>query len=250
MGMDPAEARRPDGPREPRMPETARGTIELGRRTEALDEELRSFEKDAGEAEKMLDRVKDPAKREEYRSALAALRGRAGGAGNALRAAVAGLALFAGGIGIGKGMNDERQQAAMVDMAKRAGEAEGENRALRAELARKAEAPAAKAEVPRAAADKTAEKAVDALAGENKALRERLDDMAKEVAKLRQERDEASARVLAEKEKGIVTQDALLKQQTVSANLMAIYEKMKDMIDQSGDKKLKDEADRYLAMFE
>lgn len=248
MTMEPAEGRRPDGSKEAAKTDAERGAAALGRRSESLGEELRSFEKDAGEAEKMLERVKDPAKREEFRSALSSLRGRAGGAGNALRAAVAGLALFAGGVGIGKGMNDERREASMIEMARKTGEAEAENRMLKAQLAKKDDAPVA------APADRSgiaaAEKATDALARENKALLAQLDAMAKDVAKLRQERDEANARVLEEKEKGIVTRDSLLKQQTVSANLSAIYEKMKDMIDQSGDPKLKAEADRYLAMFE
>lgn len=248
MTVDPSEAAKPEGGRRIEATDAERGAAELGRRADSLGDDLRSFEKDAGEADRMLERIKDPAKREEFRTALGSLRGRAGGAGKALRGVVAGLALFAGGVGVGKGMNDERHDASMIEMARKTGEAEAENRMLKAQLARKEEAPVA------APADRSgiaaAEKATDALARENKALLAQLDAMAKDVAKLRQERDDANARVLEEKEKGIVTKDALLKQQTVSANLTAIYEKMKDMIDQSGDPKLKAEADRYLAMFE
>ncbi len=249
MTIDPSEAARPEGGRRDEAAGGKRESAELGRRAETLGDELRSFEKDAGEADRMLEKMKDPAKREEFKSALGALRGRAGGADNALRGVVAGRALFAGGVGVGKGMNDERREAAVADLARQSGAADAENRMLRVDLAKKDESAGAKREV---AVEKpsNADRATDVLVGENKELRAQLTEMAKGLAKLRQERDEANARVLEEKEKGIVTKDSLLRQQAVSANLTAIYEKMKDMIDQSGDQKLKAEADRYLSMSE
>lgn len=219
---------------------------ELDRRAESLGDSLRSFGKEMDGAEKTLEKVKDPKKQEEFRSALAALRGRAGGAGNMLRGAVTGLALLAGGMGIGKGMNDERREAAMVEMAKQSGAAEAENRMLKERLAKRDEGAAAKSE----AGDKNVDKAMGSLEKQNTELRKQLDRMANELAQLRKERDDANARVLAEKEKGIVTQDALMKQQTVSGNLQTLYQKMKDLIDQSGDPRLKDDAERFLSAYE
>jgi hypothetical protein len=219
-----------------------RAQSDLGRRAESLGERVASFEShDMAEAEKMLSRIKDPAKRDEFAAALSKFRGRTSGVGNAVRGAVAGLALLAGGVGIGKGMNDERQQAAMMEMAKKTGEAEAENRMLREQLAKGERAVASK--------DAGGDRAMDALAGENTELRKQLTAMAKELAQLRKERDEANQKVLAEKEKGIVTQDALMKQQAVSGNLQSLYEKMRSLIDQSGDQKLKDDADRFLEAY-
>lgn len=249
MTMDPAETRRTDGSKEAAARESERGA-DLGRRAESLGEELRSFEKDAGEAEKMLEDVKDPAKREEFRSALSSLRGRAGGAGNALRAAVTGLALFAGGIGVGKGMSDERHEAAVVDLARQAGAADAENRMLRTELAKKDEAP-------RAAGEKRDDKALDVLAQENAAsrkenveLRKQAEALMAEVRRLREERDAAEKRALTEKEKGIGTQEALMKQQAVAANMGALFDKMNVLIGQSSDKKLQEELQRFLEAYQ
>ncbi|HSD12318.1 MAG TPA: hypothetical protein VLC10_02055 [Patescibacteria group bacterium] len=249
MTIDPSEAARPEGGRRDEAAGGERESAELGRRAETLGDELRSFEKDAGEADRMLEKMKDPAKREEFKSALGALRGRASGAGNALRGVVAGLALFAGGVGVGKGMNDERRESAVVDLARQAGAADAENRMLRAEIARKDEAAGATREAAAAKSSK-ADRATDVLVGENKELRAQLAEMAKELARLRAERDEANARVIAEKEKGLVTQDALFKQQAVTGNLGQLYQKMKDLIDGSGDPKLKEDADRFLAAYE
>ena len=55
---------------------------------------------------------------------------------------------------------------------------------------------------------------------------------------------------MAEKEKGIVTQDALLKQQTVAGNLASLFGKYKDLIESSGDAKMKEDAERFLAAYE
>jgi hypothetical protein len=221
-------------------------TGELGRRAESLGDSLRSFDKEMDGAEKTLEKVKDPKKREEFRSTLAALRGRAGGAGNMLRGAVTGLALLAGGIGVGKGMDDERRDAAMVEMAKQTGAAEAENRMLREQLAKRDEAAAARSE----GGDKNVDRAMGSLEKQNAELRKQLERMANDLAQLRKERDDANAKVLAEKEKGIVTQDALMKQQAVSGNLQTLYEKMKNLIDQSGDPKLKEDAERFLSAYE
>lgn len=223
-----------------------RGAKELGRRAESLDDSLRSFNKDVEGAEAMLGKVHDQKKREEFRTALDILRGRAGGVGNALRGAVTGLALLAGGMGIGKGMNDERREAAMIEMAKQSGAAESENRMLKDQLAKRDENAATRAE----SGDKRTDKAMDSLSGQNTELRKQLGQMAAELAQLRKERDEASAKILAEKEKGIVTQDDLMKQRMVSGNLQTLYEKMKNLIDQSGDPKLKEDADRFLSAYE
>lgn len=235
-------AKRKEEGGEARLPDTERAQADLGRRADALGERVTSFEShDLVEAEKMLARMKDPAKRDEFASALAKFRGRSSGIGNAVRGAATAIALLAGGIGVGKGMNDERQQAAMMELAKKTGEAEAENRMLREQLAKGAKAEATK--------DAGGEKAIDALAGDNAELRSQLAAMARELAQLRKERDEANLKVLAEKEKGIVTQDALMKQQAVSGNLHSLYEKMRSLIDQSGDQKLKDDADRFLEAY-
>lgn len=227
-----------DAPR----PEAERAQADLGRRADALGERVTSFEShDLAEAEKMLARMKDPAKRDEFASALAKFRGRSSGIGNAVRGAATAIALLAGGVGIGKSMGDERREAAMVEMAKQAGAAEAESRMLREQLEKRHDDAATK--------EAGGEKAIDALAGDNAELRKQLTAMAKELAQLRKERDEANVKVLAEKEKGLVTKDALMRQETVSGNLHSLYEKMRSLIDQSGDQKLKDDADRFLAAY-
>jgi len=221
-------------------------SVELQQRADSLGDSLRSFEKEMDGADAMADKIKDPVKRDEFRSALATLRGRTGGLGNALRGAVAGLALFAGGVGVGKSMGDERHGAEMAELSRQAGAAEGENRILKEQLAKRESAAPAKTDQ----GEKAMGRALDTVTGENAALRSQLAEMAKELARFRQERDEANARVIAEKEKGIVTQDALMKQQTVSGNLSALYGKMKNLIEASGDPKLKEDADRFLAAYE
>ncbi|HTM68014.1 MAG TPA: hypothetical protein VL426_01840, partial [Candidatus Binatia bacterium] len=245
-GMDMGKGA-PKGPEKAGAPENGAdaASVELSHRADSLGDSLRSFEKEMDGADAMLAKIKDPAKREEFTTALASLRGRTGGLGNALRGAVAGIALFAGGVGVGKGMNDERHEAAMIDVARQAAAAEVENRMLRQQLAEKKPDVAAEAKVERV--EKASEKVIDAMAEQNNMLRQQLTEMQKELARLRQERDEANARVIAEKEKGLVTQDTLFKQQAVSGNLEQLYKKMKDLIDGSGDPKLKEDADRFLA---
>lgn len=244
MGPVAGSARSERAPAEPT--DVEHGAKELGRRAESLGDSLRSFDKDVEGAEAMLGKVSDQRKREEFRTALDILRGRAGGVGNALRGAVAGLALFAGGVGVGKGMDDDRRESAIVEMAKQSGAAEAENRMLKEQLAKRDEGAEARAE----SGEKRVDKAMDSLSGQNVELRKQLGQMAKELEQLRKERDDANARVLAEKEKGIVAQDTLQKQQTVSNNLQTVYTKMKDLIDASGDQKLKDDADRFLSAYE
>lgn len=226
---------------------------ELGRRSESLGDSLRSFESEMGDAERTLERIKDPAKREEFRTALASLRGRTSGIGNSLRATLAALALFAAGAGVGRGMDAGRHQDEMVDMAKRAGEAEGENKALKEELARRDAADARRddADASKAVRVETAgQRAAETMAAENKELRSELAAMSAELAKIRQDLDEANGRVLAEKTKGIVSQEALMKQQVVSGNLMELFKKMHDLIERSGDPKMKEDAERFLAAYE
>lgn len=247
-GMDMGKSAGTPKPEAGKAPESdvARASAELHQRADSLGDSLRSFEKEIDSADTMADRIKDPKKRKEFKSALGAFRGRTGGLGKSLRAAVTGLALFAGGVGVGRSMDQERHGAETAELARQAGTAEGENRILKEQLAKR-EAPAS----PTAGqGEKAMGRAVDALAGENAALRQQLTDMAKDLARLRQERDEANARVFAEKEKGIVTQDALMKQQTVSGNLSTLYGKMKNLIEASGDPKLKEDADRFLAAYE
>lgn len=250
MVVDPSEAARPEGGKRVEVTGAERESAELGRRAETLGDELRSFEKDAAEADRMLEKMKDPAKREEFRSALGALRGRASGAGNALRGVVAGLALFAGGVGVGKGMSDGRREAAVVDLARQAGAADAENRMLKAELAKKDEAP-------RVAGEKRDDRALDVLAQENASsrkenaeLRKQAEALMAEVRQMREQRDEAEKRVLAEKEKGIGTQEALMKQQAVTANMGALFDKMNVLIGQSSDKKLQEELRRFLEAYQ
>lgn len=236
-------AKKAEGAGELPKSESERAQSELGRRAESLGDRVTSFEAhDIAEAETMLARIKDPAKRDEFSAALAKFRGRTSGLGNTVRGAVAGLALLAGGVGVGKGMNDERQQAAMMEMAKQTGAAEAENRMLRERLAQREQRPSAK--------DDGSGKALEALAGDNAELRKLLGGYAKELAQLRKERDEANARVLAEKEKGIETKDALMHQQAVSGNLMSLYEKMRHLIDESGDAKMKEDAERFFSAYE
>jgi hypothetical protein len=243
-GMDMGPGAGASKPEAGKTPETdkERATHELHHRADSLGDSLRSFEKEIETADDMAARIKDPKKREEFKSALTAFRGRTGGIGKSLRAAVTGLALFAGGVGVGKGMDDDRKDAVIVDLARHTASAEAENRMLKSQLE--------KQEFPNVVRDKSAEKVIDAMAEQNAALRKQLTDMAKELARLRQERDEANARVLAEKEKGLVTQDALFKQQAVSGNLEQLYKKMKALIDGSDDPKLKEDSDRFLAAYE
>lgn len=236
-------AKKNEGGGDAQRPEAERAQADLGRRADSLGERVTSFEShDLAEAEQMLARMKDPAKREEFSSALAKFRGRSSGIGNAVRGAATAIALLAGGIGVGKSMGDERREAAMIEMAKQTGAAEAESRMLREQLANRGDAVASK--------DASGEKAVDALAGDNAELRKQLTTMAKELAQLRKERDDANAKVFAEKEKGLVTEDALMKQKMVSGNLQTLYEKMRHIIDQSGDPKLKDDAERFFSAYE
>jgi fructose-bisphosphate aldolase class 1 len=67
---------------------------------------------------------------------------------------------------------------------------------------------------------------------------------------MRDERDAAERKVLAEKEKGIEMKDTLLKQQTVTANMGALFDKMRTLIGQSDDKKLKEDLERFLEAYE
>ncbi|MEY4744099.1 MAG: hypothetical protein RL272_44 [Candidatus Parcubacteria bacterium] len=251
MTVDPSEAARQEGAKRTEPADVGRGAVEFGRKAESLDDALRSFEKDAVEAERMLEKMKDPAKREEFRSALGALRGRAGGAGKALRGIVTGLALFAGGVGVGKSMGDERREAVIIDLAKKAGAAEAKRDAIALESWQK------EMEAPRAAQEKGREKALDALARENAAarkenadLRKQADALMAELRSMRDERDAAERKVLAEKEKGIEMKDTLLKQQTVTANMGALFDKMRTLIGQSDDKKLKEDLERFLEAYE
>jgi len=243
-GMDMAQGAAAPKPEAAKTPESdvERASNELHHRADSLGDSVRSFEKEIDSADAMAERIKDPGKRDEFKSALSSFRGRSGGIGKSLRAAVTGLALFAGGVGVGKGMDDEQKNAAIVDLARHAAAAEAENRMLKAQIE--------KQEFPNIAKEKGNEKVIDAMVEQNAALRQQLTDLAKELARLRQERDESNARVIAEKEKGLVTQDALFKQQAVSGNLEQLYKKMKDLIDGSGDPKLKEDADRFLSAYE
>jgi hypothetical protein len=249
---DSAEPRQPapEGPRfEQEHGGAERPAAALERRAETLKENADAFDADVAAAAKLVEQLRDPEVRAAFEARLAGFRTRSSGIGGKVRAAVAGIALFAGGINLGYTMGEAGRRDEAVKMAKESGEAQARAKMLEERLAERgandaAAADGAKREADGARRERSA--AMETLKGENKELRAQVASMMEEVKKLRDERDALGGQVLAEKEKGLQKDDVVRKRDFVTANMQAIFDKMRSMIEHSDDPKLKKDLQDYM----
>jgi hypothetical protein len=155
-------------------------------------------------------------------------RSRSGALGRHVRAIVTGLSLLAAGAGAGKLAGEERQQQVVMDLSKKLGAEEAKNEALRQRLEEGKGGRMQEAEDSRFAAEKA----------------ERTED------KLRAKIEELQRTILAEKEKNLNLQAQVREMRQIAANYQALFEKMRSLVDASGNDELRKDAERFIEAME